>query len=185
MAMPTTGTEIILSPAPELKPAPLFTPTPKAARRVLEFFTGQINNDHTRKAYLNATRRFAAWCEEKSIGQLADVQPIHVAAFVKELQGEPEARLLLYVYPSWNSESLENIILQSGFGQRSAANARRASALLFHDVRCSVLLKTRHPRQGPALFSLRAIPRSSFASSITQRENPALPERLHDLIFTI
>jgi hypothetical protein len=49
--------EIILSPAP------LFTPTPKAAKRVLEFFTGQINNDHTRKAYLNATRRFAAWCD--------------------------------------------------------------------------------------------------------------------------
>ena len=57
-------TEIILSPAPELQPAPLFTPTPKAAKRVLEFFTAQINNDHTRKAYLNATRRFAAWCDE-------------------------------------------------------------------------------------------------------------------------
>jgi hypothetical protein len=38
----------------------LFTPTPKA-KRVLEFFTAQINNDHTRKAYLNATRRFAEW----------------------------------------------------------------------------------------------------------------------------
>ena len=54
-----TGTEIILSPAPELRPAPLFTPTPKAVRRVLEFFTAQINNDHTRKANLKATRRFA------------------------------------------------------------------------------------------------------------------------------
>ena len=39
--------------------APLFTPTPKAAKRVLEFFTAQINADHTRKVYLNATRRFA------------------------------------------------------------------------------------------------------------------------------
>ena len=82
------GTEIILSPAPALQPAPLFTPTPKAARRVLEFFTAQVNNDNTRKAYLNATRRFAAWCDEKGIAQLADVQPVHVAAFVKELQGE-------------------------------------------------------------------------------------------------
>jgi hypothetical protein len=43
----------VLAPAP----APLFTPTPKAAKRLLEFFTAQINNDHTRKAYLNATRR--------------------------------------------------------------------------------------------------------------------------------
>jgi integrase/recombinase XerD len=40
------------------------------------------------KAYLNATRRFAAWCDERGIGQLADVQAFHVAAFVKELQGE-------------------------------------------------------------------------------------------------
>jgi hypothetical protein len=53
------STEIILSPAPELQPAPLFAPTPKAVKRVLEFFTAQINNDRTRKAYLNATRRSA------------------------------------------------------------------------------------------------------------------------------
>ena len=83
-----TGTEVILSPAPALQPAALFRPTPKAARRVLEFFTAQINNDHTRKAYLNATRRFAAWCDRHGIGQLADVQAVHVAAFVKELQSE-------------------------------------------------------------------------------------------------
>jgi len=82
------STEIILSPARELQQPALFTPTPKAAKRVLEFFTAQINNDHTRKAYLNATRRFAAWCDAHGIGQLADVQAFHVAAFVKELQGE-------------------------------------------------------------------------------------------------
>jgi integrase len=45
---------------PNLRLAPFFTPTPKAAKRVLEFFTGQINNDHTRRVYMNATRRFAA-----------------------------------------------------------------------------------------------------------------------------
>jgi site-specific recombinase XerD len=67
-------------------PARLFAPTPKAARRVLEFFTAQINNDHTRKAYLNATRRFAAWCEAHGLHELAHVEPFHVAAFVKELQ---------------------------------------------------------------------------------------------------
>ena len=82
------STEIIPAPAAELRPAALFTPTPKAARRVLEFFTAQINNDHTRKAYLNATRRFAEWCDRRGIGQLANVEPFHVAAFVKELQGE-------------------------------------------------------------------------------------------------
>ena len=55
---------------------------------MLEFFTAQINNDHTRKAYLNATRRFSEWCEAHGLHELADVQPFHVAAFVKELQGQ-------------------------------------------------------------------------------------------------
>jgi hypothetical protein len=52
--------QLVNSAAPV--PAPLYAPTPKAAQRVLEFFTAQINNDHTRKAYLNASRRFADWC---------------------------------------------------------------------------------------------------------------------------
>ena len=66
----TIGTNLIVSPAPELQPAPLFTPTPQAAQRMLEFFTAQINNPHTRRAYLNAARRFAAWCEEHRIAAL-------------------------------------------------------------------------------------------------------------------
>ena len=79
---------LIIASSPYLIPAALFTPTPKAAKRVLEFFTAEVNNDHTRKAYLNATRRFAAWCETHGLYELAAVQPFHVAAFVKELQGQ-------------------------------------------------------------------------------------------------
>jgi site-specific recombinase XerD len=81
-------TALIVSPSAGLLPAQLFAPTPKAAKRVLEFFTAQVNNDHTRKAYLNATRRFAAWCEANGLHELAAVQPFHVAAFVKELQDQ-------------------------------------------------------------------------------------------------
>ena len=58
------STELTISPSTEQLPAPLFTPTPQAARRMLEFFTAQINNPHTRRAYLNAARRFAAWCQD-------------------------------------------------------------------------------------------------------------------------
>jgi site-specific recombinase XerD len=76
---------LIPSPTPTVLPA-LFAPHASGAKRVLEFFTAQINNDHTRKAYLNATRRFAQWCDAQGIGHLADVQPFHVAAFVKGLQ---------------------------------------------------------------------------------------------------
>ncbi len=80
--------EIVPSPASAVLPARLFTPTPKAAKRVIEFFAARINNDHTRKAYLNATRRFAQWCDARGVAQLADVEAFHVAAFVKEMQGE-------------------------------------------------------------------------------------------------
>jgi site-specific recombinase XerD len=79
---------VIVSPAAGLIPAPLFAPTPKAAKRVLEFFTARVNNDHTRKAYLNATRRFSEWCEDHGLRELTAVQPVHVAVFVKELQGQ-------------------------------------------------------------------------------------------------
>ena len=79
-------TNLILSP-----PSTLFAPTPAAKRRVLEFFTAQINNDHTRKAYLNAAREFAAWCEIRAIHDLASVQPVHVAAYLKELQEKASA----------------------------------------------------------------------------------------------
>jgi hypothetical protein len=44
--------ELVLSPTPAVFPARLFTPTPKAAKHVVEFFTTQISNEHTRKAYL-------------------------------------------------------------------------------------------------------------------------------------
>ena len=80
--------ELNITPSTEQHPAPLFTPTPQAARRMLEFFTAQLNNPHTRRAYLNAARRFAAWCQQHLIGRLAEVQPVHVAAFIQDLQGQ-------------------------------------------------------------------------------------------------
>ena len=87
------ASDLILSPAPSLTSIALYAPTPKAAQRVLEFFTAQINNDHTRKAYLNATRRFADWCAAHGLQQLDQVQAFHVAAFVKHLQGPVTAKV--------------------------------------------------------------------------------------------
>ena len=82
---------ISTSGSAELTPAALFAPTPKAQKRVVEFFTAQVNNDHTRRAYVNATRRFSNWCAEQGIEHLSAVQPVHVAAFLKHLQGEVSA----------------------------------------------------------------------------------------------
>src|SRR5260221_3772204 len=39
-------------------------------------------------SYMNETRRFAEWCASKDIHQLAQVEPLHVAAFVRDLQEE-------------------------------------------------------------------------------------------------
>jgi hypothetical protein len=94
-------TDIILAPSPDFQPAPFFTPTQKAAKRVLEFFTGKINNDHTRRAYMNAPRRFAAWCAQRNLDELSGVQPFHVAAFIKDLQSEVSPPNLLLPGEIW------------------------------------------------------------------------------------
>jgi site-specific recombinase XerD len=57
-----------------------------AARRFLEFFAAQIRNRNTRMAYHRATCHFFAWVEQHQIGELADIEPIHVAAYIEALQ---------------------------------------------------------------------------------------------------
>jgi site-specific recombinase XerD len=61
-----------------------------AGWRFVEFFTANINNDHTRRAYARACSRFFGWCEARGL-TLAAIRPVHVAAWVKELQLEHSA----------------------------------------------------------------------------------------------
>lgn len=56
----------------------------RASRRVLEFFTAQIRNKNTRRAYATAIARFATWCEDRGI-DLERIEPVMVAAYVEEL----------------------------------------------------------------------------------------------------
>src|SRR5690349_16390021 len=56
-----------------------------AARRFLEFFAATIRNRNTRMAYMTAVGRFFARCEQNQIGQLADIEPLHVAAYIEAL----------------------------------------------------------------------------------------------------
>ena len=58
-----------------------------AARRFLEFFAATIRNKNTRMAYMRATGQFFAWCDRRHIGELADIEPLHIAAYIEELQG--------------------------------------------------------------------------------------------------
>ncbi|KAI5911899.1 tyrosine-type recombinase/integrase [Azoarcus sp. PA01] len=65
----------------------LFCPNESTSRRFIEFFTANIRNPNTRRAYGWAVVGFAAWCEQEAqITVLRDIEPVHVAAYVETLQ---------------------------------------------------------------------------------------------------
>jgi site-specific recombinase XerD len=53
-----------------------------ASRRFIEFFTANIRNKNTRKAYVRALADFLDWCEARGI-ELKDIQPVIVAAYIE------------------------------------------------------------------------------------------------------
>jgi site-specific recombinase XerD len=57
----------------------------EAAWRYVEFFTANIRNPHTRRAYLQACNRFLGWCEDRGL-TLAAIRPHDVATYIEELQ---------------------------------------------------------------------------------------------------
>jgi integrase/recombinase XerD len=57
-----------------------------AGSRFVEFFTANIRNPNTRKAYYRATSEFFSWCDQARLG-LLDIEPVHVAAWVESLGG--------------------------------------------------------------------------------------------------
>jgi site-specific recombinase XerD len=59
------------------------------AERFFGFFTANIPNKNTRRAYYKAACRFSDWCEVKGLLDLAHVKPLHVAAYI-EMLGLPE-----------------------------------------------------------------------------------------------
>jgi site-specific recombinase XerD len=77
------------TPAPESRlPALIAGAGKQASLRFLEFFTVNIRNKNTRKAYARAAAAFLHWCEAKGIDRLQDVQPVHVAGYVEQLGRE-------------------------------------------------------------------------------------------------
>jgi hypothetical protein len=65
-----------------------------AARPFLEFFAATIRN--TRQAYLTAVGRFFAWCGRNQLGQIADIEPLRVVAYIEAL-GEDFAKPTIVV----------------------------------------------------------------------------------------
>jgi site-specific recombinase XerD len=56
-----------------------------ASWRYVEFFTVNIRNPNTRRAYARAGRAFFAWCEARGLA-LGTIRPFDVAAYVEGLQ---------------------------------------------------------------------------------------------------
>jgi integrase/recombinase XerD len=57
----------------------------KAVRRFLEFFAATIRNKNTRMAYYRAAARFFAWCDHHKVGEIGEIEPLHVAAYVEAM----------------------------------------------------------------------------------------------------
>jgi integrase/recombinase XerD len=77
-------------PAPvfhEMLPAVIAARGAHAGRRFVEFFTANIRNPNTRKAYYRATCGFFDWCDQAGLG-LLDIELVHVAAWVENLGQE-------------------------------------------------------------------------------------------------
>ncbi len=57
----------------------------RAAYRFLEFFTAQIRNPHTRRAYAKSVGEFCIWLDGYGPPSITAVSSIHIAAYVEEL----------------------------------------------------------------------------------------------------
>lgn len=71
--------------ADRLVPAMIADIGEQAAWRYIEFFTANVRNPNTRRAYARGCSRFFAWCEDRGLA-LATIRPFDVAAWVEGLQ---------------------------------------------------------------------------------------------------
>ena len=88
----TEGTALIeISASADLaagdsSPPALFLKEARAAERFFDFFTANIQNKHTRRAYYNAVCKFSEFCAERGVHDLERVKPVHVAGYVESLR---------------------------------------------------------------------------------------------------
>ena len=58
----------------------------RASYRFFEFFTANIRNPHTRRAYARAAVEFFDWLAARGVRELAAIESVHVAAYIEQLQ---------------------------------------------------------------------------------------------------
>jgi integrase/recombinase XerD len=57
-----------------------------------EFFFGTVRNEHTRRAYLHALKRFLSWTEKRGIPELKNIAPWDLGEYFSGLKGSPATR---------------------------------------------------------------------------------------------
>ncbi len=70
----------------------------RASYRFFEFFTANIRNPHTRRAYARAAVEFFDWLEARGVTRTTAVESVHVAAYIEQLAkacSAPTAKLRL------------------------------------------------------------------------------------------
>ncbi|NEK39620.1 site-specific integrase, partial [Rhizobium leguminosarum] len=78
-------TALALSAPSAALPALVHPSDERTRMRFLEFFTANIRNPNTRKAYARSAADFLHWCEARGVSALPQIQPMHVAAWIEEL----------------------------------------------------------------------------------------------------
>jgi hypothetical protein len=63
------------------RPLPCFLKEERAAERFFDFFTANIQNKHTRRAYYNAACKFSEFCAKCGAHDLAHVKPASSVSF--------------------------------------------------------------------------------------------------------
>ena len=79
-------------------PALIATLGERASNRFFEFFTANIRNPHTRRAYARAAIEFFDWLEARGVTHITAVESVHVAAYIEQLskaRSAPTAKLRL------------------------------------------------------------------------------------------
>lgn len=82
--LPVSGRQLAAVGASTGQVPALFLRSPDAGKRFWEFFTANIRNKNTRKAYFTAVSQFSDWCLKRKLS-LEQVQPVHVAAYIETL----------------------------------------------------------------------------------------------------
>src|ERR1700693_3197942 len=85
ISRPSALTSPIDAYAATLVPALIAGAGDAAGWRYVEFFTANIRNPNTRRAYARACGRFFAWCEDRGL-TLKTIRPHDVATYIETLQ---------------------------------------------------------------------------------------------------